>query len=555
MCYNSETIAEGYFLNKINEPYKWSECYENCATCEFKGNKNKNNCLSCRTNLKNKFNKIKLFLLLNGNCIEICPENLYLTKEGDCVSNCPSGTYHFQLSYNFSCVDFCPGNYIINSNGRKCELPEFHNYIDISEFKNTISNNIISYVNSTRIIDLDNLKAQIVYSNDLNVEFLIKNKMTAIDNIDNSLKLLKQKYSIPNDESLIITIIETKEKNKNKNNDLINLGKDIEIIIYDKSGNKLDLSNCKNEKISLMKYIGDIQYIDFYELIDLSQKGIDIFNESDPFFNDICYPFSSNTSSDIALSDRRHYLFKNISFCDVGCNNNGIDYDKMIVNCSCYINSINNDNNEQNKGIILNHNNNNFPNKLHDTNLVLFKCSNLVFDANILKNVGFYCSIITYSFEIVSFIIFIKNGLKPIKNFMLIFNGMVHPPKFKKLLSLSEIDSKNNNDPPETIIINKPKKNKKKKEQKVDISLLMKYSQNDDDYESNRKSLNVTINKNDNKKYDNKIISESEPESDSDSEKDKRSKIIKKKKQNKNIQKRNNLIDVQSEIKKIQWIR
>ena len=107
MCYNSETIAEGYFLNKINEPYKWSECYENCATCEFKGNKNKNNCLSCRTNLKNKFNKIKLFYFMNGNCIEICPGNLYLTKDGDCVSNCPSGTYHFKLSYNSSCIDFC----------------------------------------------------------------------------------------------------------------------------------------------------------------------------------------------------------------------------------------------------------------------------------------------------------------------------------------------------------------------------------------------------------------------------------------------------------------
>ena len=175
--------------------------------------------------------------------------------------------------------------------------------------------------------------------------------MSAINNIDKIIKLLKERYSIPDDESLIITIIETKANIENKNNDLINLGKDIYIIIYDKTGNQLDLSNCKNEQISLMKYIGDLPFIDFYKMIDLSKKGIDIFNESEPFFNDICYPFTIN-NSDIVLADRRKDLYKNISFCDIGCTNNGIDYDLMIVNCSCYINSINDDDNEQNKGII-----------------------------------------------------------------------------------------------------------------------------------------------------------------------------------------------------------
>ena len=41
--YKYETIEEGYFLNQFSEPYKWSNCYENCATCEFKGTINKMN--------------------------------------------------------------------------------------------------------------------------------------------------------------------------------------------------------------------------------------------------------------------------------------------------------------------------------------------------------------------------------------------------------------------------------------------------------------------------------------------------------------------------------
>ena len=85
--------------------------------------------------------------------------------------------------------------------------------------------------------------------------------------------------------------------------DLINLGKAIEIIIYDNSGRLSDLS-CENEQITLMKYIGDLPYIDLYKAKDLFQNGIDFFNESEPFFNDICYPFTYNTSSDFALVDR-----------------------------------------------------------------------------------------------------------------------------------------------------------------------------------------------------------------------------------------------------------
>ena len=562
-CYNNETIEEGYFLNQFTEPYKWSNCYENCATCEFKGTINKMNCLSCRTNLKNQFDKIKLFLLLNGNCIEICPENLFLTKEGDCVSDCPSGTYQFHLDYNFSCVDFCPDKYLISADGKKCELPEFQSYINTSEFKDIISNDIISYVNSSRIIDLDNLQAQIVYSNDLNVDFLIKNKITAISNIEDSLNALKVKYTIPNDEPLIIAIIETKEnKNNNleiKNGQIINLGKDIELVIYDKNGHKLELSNCKNEKVSLMKYIGDLPYIDFNKAVDLSKKGIDVFKESDPFFNDICYPFTSNTSSDVILADRRIDIFQNISFCDSGCNYTGIDYDLMIVNCLCYINSINNDNNKENKGITINNNKNKFPNELHNTNLVLIKCSNLAFDANVIKNnIGFYFSLITLSFEIASIVVFAKNGLKPIKNFMLIFSGIANPPKLKELLSLADIndnnkDNKKKNEIQKSFLINhllNKKKAKKKQEEiknEIDDALIVRYSQSDyEDYESNRNSLKENIRY---KEYEKKSISESD--SESDSRKEKRTRITRKNLKHKKTDKRNNLVNMNEEKPKI----
>lgn len=68
------------------------------------------------------------------------------------------------------------------------KLPEFQRYINSSEFKNIVSIDINNYVNSSKNINLDDSKGQIIYSSDLNPEFLIKNKITAIINLDKCLK-------------------------------------------------------------------------------------------------------------------------------------------------------------------------------------------------------------------------------------------------------------------------------------------------------------------------------------------------------------------------------
>jgi hypothetical protein len=112
-CYNSETILEGYFLDIFHTPYKWSECYENCATCQYKGNSKKMLCLSCKTNIISPiYNKVIYYRLSNGNCLEGCPENLLLTQTGDCVETCPDSTYEFLP--NNSCINSCPDNYELN---------------------------------------------------------------------------------------------------------------------------------------------------------------------------------------------------------------------------------------------------------------------------------------------------------------------------------------------------------------------------------------------------------------------------------------------------------
>ena len=48
------------------------------------------------------------------------------------------------------------------------------------------------------------------------------------------------------------------EKNIGNNNNAFEIGKNSQIEIYDKLGNKLELSACK-EDVTIMKYIGDLK--------------------------------------------------------------------------------------------------------------------------------------------------------------------------------------------------------------------------------------------------------------------------------------------------------
>ena len=44
-CINEEEKPSNFYFNKINNFYE--PCYEKCATCEYGGNNENNNCTSC----------------------------------------------------------------------------------------------------------------------------------------------------------------------------------------------------------------------------------------------------------------------------------------------------------------------------------------------------------------------------------------------------------------------------------------------------------------------------------------------------------------------------
>ena len=444
-CYNEDTIGEGYFLNNLEEPFEWEECYENCAKCKYKGNSKKMACLSCKANLINKeLNKTFYLKFSKGNCIMGCPNNLFITKDFRCLPSCLNGTYEFIP--NVSCVDTCPENYVVNQERTRCVFSTFSGVDSATEFKDIIFTNITSFVDPNTVINGSNFKAQIIAASDIDPVEQIKNGISGLD-LGDCIEILKAHYQIPENEDLIVIEIETmedKEKNKGLNYkiDCIDLGKNVKLSICDMHGNILDMSFCNND-ITVMKYVGDVDEIDINTAMEYADQGIDVFNTRDSFFNERCSKI--NSDKDIVLKDRRTDIFQNVSFCGDDCIYNGMDYTLMIAKCSCDPSNIQEKvddeeiENEDKKGITLNDLANSFTSEIFSFNFDVIKCYNLVFDLDIIKrNEGFFVNIAMMGLQISFLIYFLIKRLKPIRNYMLVFEPFdpridpPHPPKNDK---------------------------------------------------------------------------------------------------------------------------
>ena len=137
---------------------------------------------------------------------------------------------------------------------------------------------------------------------------------------------LKKKYNIPLNEPLIIVKMDS-ETDENFPTKKVNY----EIFSLNKT--KLDKKICS--KITMEIPIKEDTKIDINELMEMQNKGIDLTDKTDAFFNDICVPYD-NDDKGTPFNERKN-LYVNISFCDVECNLNSIKEKNGIyeVVCDC----------------------------------------------------------------------------------------------------------------------------------------------------------------------------------------------------------------------------
>ena len=496
-------VPENYYLDNNDNIYK--ECYNTCKKCSQSGNETYNNCEECINNYKflndlnarqqNCYKLCDLYYYFDEKnryyCTSFCPSqyNKLIASKNKCIDDCKKDD-EYNFEYNINCVKKCPENTKIYYEEKKCLescLPKQieYNKICYNEFPNDtynlFQNGNIFVNNGTNFTEILNdiiLAAytpgegqslviqrpdEIVYhvTNSKNELELLKNLSNAVNNLSiidlgECETVLRNTYHINENDSLIFI------KNEYKSSKASEKKVDFEVYEpYNKT--KLNLSICDETSINL--YI-PMELSDknknIYE--QMKESGYDMFNLSDPFYQDVCTPFDSGNGTDILLSDRIDYIYNNDdTLCQSNCQFSQYSMESKYMNCSCSTNeNANNDNNKNDK-FSAKKIYESFYDVLKYSNYDIIKCFDIISDIKVITiNIGSILVISYFSLYLVCFFIFIFRGIIPLKiklrvdlnkanknnlEFKLNIQNLLYPPikkkTIRKLILRADLEKKN----------------------------------------------------------------------------------------------------------------
>ena len=244
------------------------------------------------------------------------------------------------------------------------------------------------------------------------INYLDPNKNNAIFapltyvNFTECEKILRIIYQINPPRKITFIEIQT---NNTVNDILVN---EIDYQAYDDEKNFLNLSLCNTKTIKVHCTIKE-ELLDEIDLVNaFKAKGIDILDINDPFFNDICYPYSES-GKDLTLNDRIEEIYKNYTFCEKNCEIDKIDFENKTISCICTIKS-----NFTVKD--LNFNLNEYKLEKKKSNFKITKCLNKLGSLkDNLDNSGFWIFLGLFVLNILLLICFCCLGIKPLEVYLI----------------------------------------------------------------------------------------------------------------------------------------
>jgi len=364
------------------------------------------------------------------------------------------------------------------------------------------------------IIDIKKIK--VILTTSQNLKNNINSNMTNIDlgECENSLR---QFYNISNDTKIYIKMLEISQEG-------MRIPK-VEYDIYSKLNGenliKLNISTCKNNKISLSIPINNVD-------------NIDILNSSSGYYNDFCYTATSDSGTDITLRDRKDE-YPSKAVCQNDCDFVNYNYTIKKSKCSCLPKKTSSsfaDMNIDKKKLL-----DNFKNIKNIANIRILKCLKVLFNKlDISNNVGFFVLISIIIFHTIILIIFYLKNLD-----LLIY-------KIKQLIIVLKYLKQKNKEEKEI--------KEEKKEKIEDIIKIEVKKKKEKEVENNRIKINEIDDSNDKLNINSDNISNELVEGDKKLKiKEnyiKKNNFIKKEKEdNNNNEEKNNIININLNIKNI----
>ena len=205
-------------------------------------------------------------------------------------------------------------------------------------------------------------------------------------------KILKEYYNIDKDDSLLIFKI-----------DFFVEGLLMPIVEYEiyhpYTLEKLELSICNEEKIQISVPV------------TINEEYLFKHEPNSIYYNDKCYPSTSENDTDIILSDRKNeFINNNLTLCENNCEFSGYNNETKQAICECEIkNEIDlSSNMEIDKDKLLSY----FSDIKSLINIDVMKCYKLLFTKEgIIKNIGSYVLLFTIFVFFVSLIIFMIKAI------------------------------------------------------------------------------------------------------------------------------------------------
>ena len=519
-CYKNTTLIEHYYFDEIKQIFL--ECGKECLTCFDKSNIYDTNCLICDYNnhyipsIYDNSNCIKecekghrVYISKNNNfkiyhCTEDdnCPEDYPIYNEtlNECLDECNDNKY----IYKNTCVDSCPDDSLIDEFHKRCyNIPK-----KLTNLTKEIGEIILSIPHDIELIFNHGKIKVTVYNNSFSENLLI--------NFTECLRVFQSVYNLNDINEYLISKIEFIQSDSAVNK--------FEYLIFDEKGKLLNLSVCSELNVKVHYIITNETNIDFELAKQFMEKEIDIFNEDDEFFKDICVNFTSEKGTDVTLQDRKTLYYQNISLCDKHCTYLQIDLYNKIVECVCPINSIiNSDLNEkENEEEEEDKDENEF--SITSNNYEVIFCYKKVFDSKILKiNIGNFIMIfigLIYSILIIEYFIrgrknialYIvinkyskKNNNPPKKNSMILNDNIQKHCKCKSTILEEEIniEEKENRE-----IMKNEKEIEKNERKRKNINILISLHNNyiaKSDYSNNKTLALLNSERNNNPNNNNTI--------------------------------------------------
>ena len=273
-----------------------------------------------------------------------CPDeySLLIRDKRKCVNSCTKDL-QYKFQYNGECIESCPEETIKDEKNNLCKIKDIQSCTEsITEFElydflkeggiekiaKTYANEF-NYTNKHISLFKNEVYSIMLYK-DANCITELGLPMPQIDfgscyqNIQNQSNL---KY-----KNLIIGIVE--KKNNKRNNPITSYA-----FYNPDNGDKLNSELiCKEDFITVKENIKSLlndSASDIDSILFLTGQNINVFNKSSEFYTSICYHFDSPCDKDVALRDRLLVYYPNITLCDAGCKNTGVNLTTMTAICEC----------------------------------------------------------------------------------------------------------------------------------------------------------------------------------------------------------------------------